>query len=185
VLRESGLDLTVLRPSVIFGTHDRFLNLFAHLQRLLPVVPLAGAAARLQPVWVGDVAEAIVRCLRNPATIGQTFELAGPEVRSLAQLVQSAGRWAGVHGGAGRPVWALPEALGRLQARLMEWAPGEPLMSRDNLDSLRVDNVATGTLPGLAQLGITPAALTAVAPGYLGGQGPRSRLAALRARAGR
>ena len=185
VLRDAGLDLTLLRPSVIFGSGDRFLNLFASLQRLLPVVPLAGAQARFQPVWVVDVAAAIVRCLDRPSTIGQTYEIAGPEVCTLGQIVQSAGRWAGIRGGAGRPVWALPEALGRLQARLMELAPGEPLMSRDNLDSMRVDNVATGTLPGLAALDITPAALSAVAPGYLGGRGPRSHLAALRERAGR
>ena len=185
VLREAGLDLTVLRPSVIFGAQDRFLNLFAALQQWLPVVPLAGAQARFQPVWVGDVAEAIVRCLLDRTTIGQTYELAGPEVFTLGQLVQAAGRWAGVRGGAGRPVWPLPEALGRLQALVMEWAPGEPVMSRDNLDSMRVDNVATGQCPGLAQLGLAPAALAGIAPGYLGGQGPRSRLMALRQRAGR
>ena len=162
-----SLDLTVLRPSVIFGADDQFLNVFAQLQRVFPVIPLAGADTRFQPVWVDDVAAAIVRCLENPSTIGQTYEAAGPEVCTLGEIVRWAGRWAGIREGAGRPVWPLPEALGRLQARMMELAPGEPLMSRDNLDSMRVDNVATGALPGLDALGITPAALATLAPGYL------------------
>ncbi|MEK9951363.1 MAG: complex I NDUFA9 subunit family protein [Curvibacter sp.] len=159
-----GLQLTVLRPSVIFGADDRFLNLFARLQRSFPCVPLAGANARFQPVWVEDVAEAVVRCLQDGRSIGQTYELCGPAVLTLRELVQLAGRAAGVP----RPVFALPTALGRLQAALMELAPGEPLMSRDNLDSMKIDNVASGRLPGLAALGLTPAGPGTVAPGYLG-----------------
>ena len=180
VLREAGLDLTVLRPSVIFGAHDRFLNLFAQLQGLFPVMPLAGAAARFQPVWVGDVAAAIVRALDDDATIGMTCECAGPDVFTLQELVEGAGRWSGHP----RPVFGLPDALGRLQALAMECLPGEPLMSRDNLASMRVPNIATGRLPGLAALGITPASLAAIAPGYLApGRGP-ARLDAWRARRG-
>lgn len=160
-----GLQLTVLRPSVIFGADDQFLNLFARLQRVAPVMPLAGAQARFQPVWVEDVAQAVARCLQDPATIGQTYEACGPQVYTLAQLVQLAGRCSRGHA---RPVLPLPMALGRLQAGVMEWLPGPTLMSRDNLDSMRIDNVASGQLPGLDALGITPAALGAVAPGYLG-----------------
>lgn len=159
-----GLQLTVLRPSVIFGADDQFLNLFARLQRVAPVMPLAGAQARFQPVWVEDVAQAVARCLQDPATIGQTFEACGPQVCTLAQLVQLAGR---LSRGRARPVLPLPMALGRLQAGLMEWLPGPTLMSRDNLDSMRVDNVASGQVPGLENLGITPASLGAIAPGYL------------------
>ena len=160
-----GLQLTVLRPSVIFGADDQFLNLFARLQRVFPVMPLAGAQARFQPVWVEDVAQAIVHCLQDPTTTGQTYEACGPDVCTLRQLVQMAAR----HGlGRTRPVIPLPMALGRLQAGLMELLPGQPLMSRDNLDSMRIDNVASGRLPGLAVLGITPAALGAIVPGYLG-----------------
>jgi NADH dehydrogenase len=164
VLATSGLDVTVLRPSVIFGAHDRFLNLFARLQSVAPFMPLAGTQARFQPVWVEDVAEAVVRCLDQPATIGQTYECAGPAEYTLGQIVQLAGRWAGHE----RPLIPLPAWAGWLQAAAMELLPGEPLMSRDNVDSMRVPNVATGTLPGLAALGITPTALDAVAPGYLG-----------------
>lgn len=163
VLRAAGLDLTLLRPSVIFGAQDRFLNLFAKLQALAPVMPLAGANARFQPVWVEDVAAALVACLDQPATIGQTLELAGPEVLTLAQLVQLAGRLSGHE----RRIVPLPPALARVQAWLMALAPGEPLMSRDNLDSMRVPNVASGQLPGLDSLGLRPASVRSVAPQYL------------------
>ncbi|MEO7853172.1 MAG: complex I NDUFA9 subunit family protein [Rubrivivax sp.] len=163
LLRAAPLQLSVLRPSVMFGDDDRFLNLFARLQRLFPVMPLAGASARFQPVWVDDVAEAIVRCLDRPNTIGQTYECAGPAVCTLAELVGLAGRLSGHE----RPVWPLPDWLGRWQASAMELLPGPPLMSRDNLASMRVPNVASGTLPGLQALGIEPAALQAVVPQYL------------------
>ena len=159
----TGLHLTVLRPSVVFGADDHLLNLFARLQRILPVLPLAGAHARFQPVWVEDVARAIVRCLQDPATSGQTYELCGPDIYTLGQLAQLAGRAAG----RARPVIPLPPVLARLQARLMELLPGPTLMSRDNLDSMRIDNVATKRLPGLTRLNITPASVAAIAPGYL------------------
>ena len=181
VLASAGLELTVLRPSVIFGEHDSFLNLFAALQAALPVVPLAGAKARFQPVWVEDVAAAIVFCLDDPTTIGQTLECAGPRVYTLKELVQLAGRWSG----HARPVFGLPEAAGRLQAAAMELLPGAPLMSRDNIDSMRVDNVASATLPGLESLGIQAAALESVAPMYLGHSDGPARLDPWRAKAGR
>lgn len=179
--RSSGLDLTVLRPSLIFGAHDRLLNLFARLQAVAPLLPLASADARFQPVWVDDVARAVLRCLDDPTTIGQVIECVGPDPYTLRQIVEAAGRWAGHP----RPVLALPDALGRLQALLMELLPGEPLMSRDNVDSMRVPSVASGKLPGLDRLGIRPAAMDAVAPQYLApGQGP-ARLDPWRARARR
>ena len=185
VLLASGLDVTVLRPSVIFGAEDRFLNTFASLQRIFPVVPLASANARFQPVWVEDVASAVVHCLQAPTTIGQVYEACGPDVMTLRQLVALAGREAGVRGGKGRPIIALPDSLARLQAFFMELAPGEPLLSRDNLDAMRTDNVATGKLAGLQSLGITPASVYAIAPTYLGARGLRSGLMAKRETAGR
>jgi NADH dehydrogenase len=175
-VRGSGLEWTVLRPSVIFGADDRFLNLFARLQRLAPVMPLAGGDARLQPVWVEDVAEAVVRALARPAAIGQVIECAGPREHTLSELVRLAGRWAGVE----RPQIALPMAVGRLQALALEMLPGEPLMSRDNLASLATPNVASGRLPGLASLDIEASALEAVAPLYLGAGFGRARLEPLR-----
>lgn len=177
VLRGADLALSVLRPSVIFGAGDRFLNLFAQLQSIFPVVPLAGAHARFQPVWVEDVASAVVACLRDPQG-GQTIECVGPEVLTLADLVRLAGRY----GSRQRPIVPLPMALGRLQARLMELAPGEPLMNRDNLNAMSVDNVASGLWPGLEALGIRPSPLSAVAPSYLGQDQASARLLALRGR---
>ena len=176
-----AIDLTVLRPSVLFGAHDRFLNLFAQLQSLLPVLPLGGADARFQPVWVEDVAEAVVRCLEDATTIGKTFECTGPTVYTLAELVRLAGRW------SGRPrlVLPLPAGLAKLQATLLEWLPGPTLMSRDNVESMKLPSVASGRHPGLDTLGITAQPLESVAPAYLSpGQGP-ARLDAYRARARR
>lgn len=173
-----GLGLTVLRPSVIFGAGDRFLNLFASLQAFSPVMPLAGADARLQPVWVGDVAAALTQCLAWDDTAGQTYELAGPDVFTLRELVQLAGRLSGHP----RPVIPLPGPLALAQALFLECLPGEPLMSRDNLGSLKVPNVASGKLPNLETLGIHAHSLAAIAPSYLApGQGVQ-RLDVLRGR---
>jgi NADH dehydrogenase len=175
----AGLDVTVLRPSVIFGAQDRFTNLFVQLQRLAPAMPLAGADARFQPVWVNDVAAAIVAAIERPvATAGRVFECAGPEVMTLADIVRTCGRLAGVE----RPIVPLPAAIGRLQAFAMECLPGEPLMSRDNVDSMRVPNVASGTLPGLAELGIRPAALQATAAAWLAPSAGRARYDDMRSR---
>ena len=171
-LKTPSLDLSVLRPSVIFGAHDRFLNLFASLQALFPMVPLAGVAAQFQPVWVEDVSEAIVRCLDVPSTVGQTYECAGPRVYTLRELVQLAGRVSGHQ----RPVIELPQSIGRLQALAMEVLPGDPLMSRDNIESMRVPNVATAQCPGLDALGITAASLESIAPTYLAPRAGVSRL---------
>lgn len=181
VLLGSGLDISMLRPSVIFGAEDKFLNTFASLQKVFPFIPLAGSTAKFQPVWVQDVASALVKCIEDTSTIGKTFEACGPEVFTLKQLVQMAGQYSGHD----KPVIGLPDALARIQAALMELAPGEPIMSRDNLDAMKVDNVSGGILPGLAALGIQPSALSAVVPFYLGAQGLRSGLMAKRKTAGR
>ncbi len=185
VLHNAGLQLTILRPSVIFGAEDKFLNLFADLQAVAPFMPLAGSGTRFAPVWVGDVARAVVVCLQKLDTVGQTYELCGPDVMTLGELVQRAGQWAGVNEGRGRPVIGLPMWVGWLQAAAMELAPGEPLMSRDNLASMKVDNIASGQHPGLSELGISAASAAGVAPGYLGHRGPRSKLNRWRAGAGR
>jgi NADH dehydrogenase len=185
VLHNAGLQLTILRPSVIFGAEDKFLNLFADLQAVAPFMPLAGSGTSFAPVWVGDVARAVIVCLQKLDTIGQTYELCGPDVLTLGELVQRAGQWAGVNHGQGRPIIGLPMWVGWLQAAAMELAPGEPLMSRDNLASMKVDNIATGQHPGLSDLGISAASAAGVAPSYLGHRGPRSRLNRWRAGAGR
>jgi NADH dehydrogenase len=123
--------------------------------------------------------------LQSSDTIGHTYEAFGPDVFTLKELVQLAGRWSGINHGRGRPVLGLPDALGRLQARIMELAPGEPLMSRDNLDAMKTDNVASGNADDLSDLGITASSLGAIAPTYLGARGLRSGLMAKRKTAGR
>ncbi|MEI7515382.1 MAG: complex I NDUFA9 subunit family protein [Betaproteobacteria bacterium] len=165
--------LTLLRPSVIFGAHDQFLNVFAKLQRVFPVMPLAGAQARFQPVWVQDVAQAVVQsvCMGlAQAPQLRILELVGPQVYSLRQLVHMAACMAGINQGRGRPVIGLPRWMGNLQAAMLGLMPGEPLMSSDNLDSMRIDNVASGDWAGLEALGIAPASLLAIAPRYLAGR---------------
>ncbi len=174
------LAVTVFRPSVVFGRDDRFLNLFATMQRWLPIMPLAKAGARFQPVAVGDVARAFVAALDDDESFGRTYELAGPRVYTMAELVRLAGTYrAGGHGRA-RPIVPLPDVLGRLQAAFLEFAPGPTLMSRDNFDSMRTDNVATGVFPGLADLGIAATPLEQEAAVYLAGKSRRSHLDHLR-----
>lgn len=166
----TGLEWTILQPSVIFGREDSFLNLFADLLALFPLMPLAGANTRFQPVYIEDVAEVVARCLGHgphadaQASIGQTFELAGPKVYTLRQLVEYVGTLTGHR----RPVLPLPEALGMLQALMLECLPNPP-MSRDNVRSMRADNVARGTpLP----FGLKATALESIAPLYLGNAAP-------------
>ncbi|MEZ5740052.1 MAG: complex I NDUFA9 subunit family protein [Burkholderiaceae bacterium] len=173
----SGLKAyTIFRPSVIFGPGDSFLNLFATLQRWLPVMALGRANAQFQPVYVGDVAEAVNNVLDNPATWGKTYELAGPEIYSLRELV----RLAGEISGHVRPIIALPDGLGALQARLLEKMPGPTLMSMDNFDSMAKPNIATG--PMAEVLGMKGTTIGSVAPGYLRAQDARFALERAHAR---
>jgi len=179
-VRESGLDWTIFRSSVVFGPEDNLLNQFAFLERLFPVIPLACADAEFQPVFVGDVAKAIVNVLDLDAANRMVYELAGPAVYTLAELVRFAGATIGKHA----RIVKLPESLGRLQAMTLEMAPGEPLMSRDNLDSMRTPSIASGPLA--PELGIgEPASIEAIAPLYLTGNSPRSRFNTFRATAHR
>ena len=186
VLQAAGLDLTMLRPSVIFGADDKFLNLFAKLQSIFPIMPLAGAATRFQPVWVEDVAQAVVNSLtKQSAPENRVIEACGPDVFTLKELVQLSAIAAGINRGRGRPVIALSPFLGKLQAAAMRLLPGEPLVSQDNLDSMKVDNIASGKLPGLTALGITPSALAAIVPTYLGNNSVLRQQLGFRKTAGR
>ncbi len=182
LLKQAGLDLTLLQPSVIFGADDKFLNLFAQLQQIAPVVPLAGASTRFQPVWVEDVASAVAHCVMDAKTQGHTYEICGPEIWTLKELVQKSGQWAGVKGGRGRWVFGIPHTLAWLQAFLMELAPGQPLMSRDNLRSMQVDNVSSGNALSLKELNIQASSVYSIAPGYLGYKGACTKLDVFRAK---
>lgn len=172
-----GLDVTVFRPSVIFGPDDAFLNTFAGLLRAAPVLPLAGATTRFAPVYVGDVADAFVDALSNRATIGQCYDLCGPQTYTLRELVDYTARLVGVR----RPVINLSDPLARLQASVLGLLPNPPI-SRDNLLSLQVDSVSDGQHNYPAW---QPQRLEAVAPAYLGTLAGNRRFDAYRARAGR
>lgn len=176
LVRESGLDWTIFRPSVVFGGGDNFLNLFASLLAVLPVVFLASPNARFQPVFVEDVAAAFVRCLDDPAASGKAYDLCGPTVYSLRELVTLVGAVTGHP----RPVIGLNDTLSCLQAFSMELLPVK-LLTRDNYYSMKVDNVSDQPFP----FGIQPAALEAVAPSYLGHDSPRARYGNYRGHAGR
>ena len=178
VIAASGLATTIFRPSVIFGREDTFLNLFAKLSRWFPVLPLAGANARFQPVYVADVAGCFASALIDNETIGERYGLCGPKTYTLAELV----RYVGEVTGHPRPIVPLSPALGTLQARMMEWLPG-PLLTRDNLASMQVDNVCDTAFP--ARFGIAPTALEAVAPEYLAPSAQHSRFDLFRAHGGR
>jgi NADH dehydrogenase len=172
---------TLLQPSVIFGPDDHFLNLFARLIRRFPVLPLGCPSARFQPVFVEDVAEWVARCLDEPASFGQTYELCGPRVYTLRRLVEYVGEL------TGHParVLPLPPALAYLQAWVFEHLPGR-LLSRDNLASMSVDNVCFGPpQPCLGAVSHEPTALESVAPSYLAHRLPRDRFAAFRRHARR
>jgi NADH dehydrogenase len=178
IVAESGLAWTVFRPSVIFGPRDSFLNLFATLLRVLPVVALAASGARFQPIFVGDVVECLVRSLGDARTIGQRYGLCGPTVYTLRELVA----YVGATIGHPRPIIPLGPALSKAQATLLEWLPG-PLMSRDNLASMEQDAVCASAFPPV--FGFAPTALETIAPSYLAPAATHSRYDPLRAQSGR
>lgn len=175
LVQQSGLDFTVFQPSVIFGHGDSFLTLFARLAKLAPILPLGGADAHFQPIWVNDVARCFAAALQNRATIGQTYQLGGPHRYTLRHLVDYAARLTGHP----RPIVALPDFLAALQAGLLEMLPGQ-LMSRDNLASMQIPSVCDGPFPPVFDF--QPSALEAIAPAYLANQTPRRRYDIYRSR---
>jgi uncharacterized protein YbjT (DUF2867 family) len=174
----SELDWTIFRPSVVFGVGDSFLTLFAGLARMMPVLLLACPGARFQPVWVEDVAQAMVQGLENPATARRSYDLCGPNVYTLRELVAYAAQCAGASPG----IIGLNPSLSMLQAALLELLPVK-LMTRDNVRSMQADSVCGCAFPAL--FGIVPTPLEAVAPEYLAGDTPRAGYLRFRTLAGR
>ncbi|MFO0466240.1 MAG: complex I NDUFA9 subunit family protein, partial [bacterium] len=152
----------ILRPSVVFGAEDQFFNRFAGLAALLPFMPVVAGETRFQPVYVGDVADAAMAALADPAASGKVFELGGPRVMSMRQVL----RYILDVTGRQRPMIALPGGFVRLQARLGELLPTPPL-TRDQLILLGKDNVVSPNALGFQALGIEPKAVEAIVPSYL------------------
>ncbi len=171
LVRASALDWTIFRPSVIFGREDRFVNMFARLQKMLPVIFLARPRARFQPVYVEDVASALVTSLDSLDAYGKSYDLCGPRVYTLRELVAVIGNVSGHR----RPIIGLGDTLSYLQALVLEFLPGR-LMTRDNYHSMQIDNVSDQPCP----FGIHPAALEAEAPTWLAAASPRARYRAYR-----
>lgn len=158
----------ILRPSIVFGPGDGFFARFGRMARLLPFLPLIGGGhTRFQPVYAGDVADAALAALTDPAAGGRIYELGGPRVYSFRELLAYTCRQAGV---PRRLLLPIPFPLARMQAFFMEMLPGKPL-TRDQVELLRRDNVVSGALPGLSALGVHPTALELVVPTYLGPPG--------------
>ncbi|MBL8448738.1 MAG: complex I NDUFA9 subunit family protein [Dechloromonas sp.] len=175
---QGDLDVTVFRPSVIFGLGDSFISLFAALLTKLPFFPLGFGHARFQPVWVADVADAFVESLGDASTYGQAYDCCGPTVYTLREMVDLTREWCGSQA----RVVALSEGWAYLQAGLM-WLAPNPMMSPDNLRSMQVDSVAgEGYRP---PAGWRPASLESVAPSYVGKVLPKRKLDSFRYRAGR
>ncbi len=178
VAHASAMRTTIFRPSVIFGREDRFLNLFARLAHVLPVIALACPKARFQPVYVEDVARAMVESLELSRTYDQSFDLCGPAVYTLQELMEYVCTLLQIE----RPILPLNDEMSYLQAWLMEWLPVR-LMSRDNYLSMKVDSVCDCAFPDV--LGFRPSQLEAIVPLYLAENTPRSRYRKFRLRAGR
>lgn len=177
LVKASGLDWTLYQPSVIFGRGDGLFSRFAFLLKLSPMLPLARASAKFAPVYVGDVVAAMVATLEEPAAFGQTYELYGPDVMTLAEIVRYTARHLGLH----RLVLPLPDALGRLQALAMDFVPGKPF-STDNFLSLKIDSV--GGIDGLYRLRLDKTPVDAVVPDLLDPHGKQSRLDRFRGASG-
>jgi uncharacterized protein YbjT (DUF2867 family) len=152
-----------VRPGAMFGPGDALFATLAELARLLPVLPLIGGGTRLQPVFVEDVAKAITNILSDPGTVGQTYELAGPRVYTLRELVNMTLQLMGKR----RLLVAVPFAVAEIQARLFEFLPNPPLTT-GQVDLLKMDNVASKTLPGFQDLKIRPKTVEEVLPTYIG-----------------
>jgi uncharacterized protein YbjT (DUF2867 family) len=162
-VRQAFPNATIVRPSAMFGPGDALFGTLADVARLSPVLPLIGGRTRLQPVYVEDVAEAIARILVDRGTAGRSYELAGPKVYTLRELVELTLRLIGRR----RLLMPVPFVVAEIQARLFELLPN-PLLTTGQVDLLKADNVASGALPGFRELDIQPKAVEDVMPTYVG-----------------
>ncbi|MBL79789.1 MAG: NAD-dependent dehydratase [Nitrosomonadaceae bacterium] len=182
IIIESNLEMTIFRPSVIFGPGDSFLNLFANLIKRLPVLPLGSPNAKFQPVFIGDIAEVIIASLSISATFGQSYDLCGPKIYSLRQIVEYVSNITKHK----LSIIGLNDWLSYLQAACLEILPGK-LMTRDNYLSMKTDSICHCKNENnlMKKFGIQPTELEEVAPQYLAPNTPRDRYIGFRDRAGR
>ena len=156
-------DVTIMRPSAVFGPEDNFINRLANIAKMLPVIPLIGGDTKFQPVYAGDVADAIMAALGDEATRGKTYELGGPRVMTLREIQDYIQTEIQVK----RPYISVPAFVAKIQAFFLQWLPTPPL-TVDQVKLLEVDNVVEKGAKELKDLGVLPTPLEAVAPGYLG-----------------
>ena len=154
---------TILRPSIVFGPEDGFFNRFARMSMMAPFLPLIGGGhTKFQPVYVGDVADALMQAISTTESMGKTYELVGPGTYSFRELMELVVR----ETQRKKRLVSLPWGLAKLMAFFMEILPGKPL-TRDQVELLKTDNVASGQLPGLAELGVNATAVELIVPTYL------------------
>lgn len=178
VTEGKALNITVFRPSVIFGREDKFLNQFTFMVKALPFLLIPCPQARFQPIWVEDVAQAFVESINNMETFGQSYDLCGPKIYSLRELVQLIADTLGIK----RKIIGLEDGPSYIQATIMEFLPAK-LMTRDNYLSMKVDSVCGCDFPAL--FGFQPKPLEALVANYFAGDTPRAAYLRFRSRAGR
>lgn len=161
-VRAAFPNATILRPSIVFGREDQFVNRFAGLITSSPAVPVLRSATRFQPIYVADVASAVVASLADPARFGgKTFDLGGPDIITMGELV----RWIAQAIGRRPPIIDLPDPIGSMIASF-GFLPGAPI-TRDQWRMLQSDNVVSPSAEGIAAFGIVPTPLASVAPSWL------------------
>ncbi|PZO80899.1 MAG: complex I NDUFA9 subunit family protein [Micavibrio aeruginosavorus] len=168
---ENFQSATILRPSVVFGPEDNFFNMFARLSVVMPFLPLIGGGeTKLQPVYVGDVADAVMAAIENPASAGEIYELGGPDVLSFRDIYQTLFE----HTARPRLLVNLPWGIAKLQGSLLSMLPG-PLLTADQVETLKTDNVIQPGMPELHDLGIAPTSMASILPSYLSRYKPGGR----------
>ena len=162
-LRSTFPQATILRPSIVFGPEDNFFNQFARMALIMPFLPLIGGGkSKFQPVYVGDVADAIIAAANKPEAAGQTYELGGPDVMSFKELLQKTLEWSGQK----RCLMCIPFPIAKMKAAILQLLP-KPLLTCDQVELLKRDNVVSPSALTLKDLGITATAMSAIVPSYL------------------
>lgn len=155
---------TILRPSVVFGPEDQFINFFATLARFFPVLPLIGGGkTKFQPVYVADVSAAVMAAISRNDTLGGVYELGGPEILDMKEIYS----YIFQHTGLRRPFISAPFFMAKIKASVLQWIPPKPLLTPDQVESLKTDNIVSPYALGLGDLGVRPTGMELIVPAYL------------------